>query len=457
MKKILSVILILSMCFTLTVYAEDVPQEDKVTFGVITDVHVASDTCVQGRRLQRDLEWLHQSGAVTTIVTGDLTNLGTSAELKAYAKMRDGASKGDMQVHEIMGNHDRFGKESDFTNITGSPVRDHFVINGYHFILVSPDNLSTVGVYDSSKAWLEEQLEEAAKDSDKPIFVFAHHPIKGTLYVSDEWYGNLTQEMFNDYPQVVLFTGHSHAPNNNPRSIWQGGFTAVNAGALSYFTMEEGYGQEYPNDSDCANQILLVSVEGSKVTIQNQDRFYGKAIEGQAWTFDANDKEHFPYTSQAREEASNAPSFSKSAEIKVDRGLKDIAKISFMQATAGEGDVVHSYHIVVENSKGKVVKDIRRWSDYIKMPMADEISYSISGLKELKSYKIYVYPVNAYGKEGVPITTKVSPLKKTTLSKQVTTTVETVKERVMGVVGELVKRVLAFADTARSVLLDLAR
>ena len=45
-------------------------------------------------------------------------------------------------------------------------------------------------------------------------------------------------DILEKYPQVVDFAGHSHFPMNDPRSIWQGDYTALNTGTLSYYEMD---------------------------------------------------------------------------------------------------------------------------------------------------------------------------------------------------------------------------
>ena len=118
--------------------------------------------------------------------------------------------------------------------------------------------------------WLKEQLKIAKEDTgNKSIFVFFHHPIRNTFYLSEEWYGNMSKDIFKDYPMTVTFSGHIHSPNNHPRSIWQGNFTAVNTVSLSYFEMESGYnnGSTIPKEADKCEQGMLISVEDSKVTI----------------------------------------------------------------------------------------------------------------------------------------------------------------------------------------------
>ena len=83
----------------------------------------------------------------------------------------------------------------------------------------------------------EELKKAVADDPTKPIFVMQHEHISGTVYGSldnEGWGMPDFAEILKDYPQVVDFSGHSHYPLNDPRSIWQGEYTALGTGGLYY-------------------------------------------------------------------------------------------------------------------------------------------------------------------------------------------------------------------------------
>ena len=80
-------------------------------------------------------------------------------------------------------------------------------------------------------------------DPEKPIFVFLHQHIKDTVYGSQEW-GTQDSAKINavlkEYPQVITFSGHSHYPLDDPRSIHQKDFTSVGTSSVSYMEVEGG-------------------------------------------------------------------------------------------------------------------------------------------------------------------------------------------------------------------------
>ena len=91
---------------------------------------------------------------------------------------------------------------------------------------MSPENGTTHGYYsDKQINWLKEEMAKAQKDDpEKPIFIFLHQHIKETVYGSHEW-GTQDSAKINavlkEYPQVITFSGHSHYPLDDPRSIHQ--------------------------------------------------------------------------------------------------------------------------------------------------------------------------------------------------------------------------------------------
>ena len=64
----------------------------------------------------------------------------------------------------------------------------HKVIKGYHFIVLGAEVVSGEGnLFAEQIQWVGEQLKIAnTDDPKKPIFVFHHFPITGTVYGS-EW------------------------------------------------------------------------------------------------------------------------------------------------------------------------------------------------------------------------------------------------------------------------------
>lgn len=378
------------------VYAlENSSVDSTVTFGVISDTHVTPNKTTEKNRLAQAFQLIGSQNADAAVVVGDLTDSGSKAEYDTWSSIMK-ANKGNVQLIASMGNHE--GNSADlFTEATGDKPNANYVIKGYHFITLSPGS----GSFDAATGkgssqggsdyayvvdWLKQQLDAAVKeDPKKPIFVFFHHPLKNTFYVSDEWYGSglatgkdeSFKSVFTGYPQVVTFSGHIHSPNNNPKSIWQdGGFTAVNTVTTSYLEMESGMvNGTIPADAHDVAQGMLIEAEGSKVTIRNYDMISNQFIP-QTWVFDVSKPSEFPYT-KARDAVAKAPVFPQNAAVRVSNISDTGVKLNFDQAVMESnniGDIVHSYRYDIVNKKtGNVDKTFKNWSEYYRLPMPDVI------------------------------------------------------------------------------------
>ena len=382
-------------------------EEEKVTFGVVSDTHVGPSKKTEQARLAEAFQRYSDLGMDTAVVVGDLTDRGSEAEYETWENVKDENLK--IPLIASMGNHEG-NSAAGFLEATGNIPNNNQVVNGYHFITLSPGSGTLDettgrgssqggGTYTYAVDWLKEQLDAAvAEDPEKPIFVFFHHPIKDTFYVSHEWYGYGLEEVFKNYPQVVTFSGHIHSPNNNPTSIWQdGGYTAVNTVTLSYMELETGmiYGSIPPNANNVA-QGLEVSVDGSVVTIKNYD-FIADEYLDQTWTFDVTKK--LPYTDERKEKAV-APEFDETDKITLSDVSEDSVKIEFDQASVPEnsvGDIVHSYRYdFIDKATGEVKKTFKTFSEYYFTPMPETITQVASDLNPGTEYELRVYAIDAY-------------------------------------------------------------
>ncbi|MRM89527.1 DUF1080 domain-containing protein [Faecalicatena contorta] len=389
--------------------AEAVDGAADVSFGVVSDTHVRQDKATEKSRLAKAASFFSDAGLDRMVVAGDLTDSGSASEYDAWGSIIN--ENLSIPLIASMGNHENNSADY-FTKTTGNKPNNHQVVNGYHFITLSPGSgqldpetgkgtTQGGGNYSYAVEWLEEQLTAAEADTpDKPIFVFFHHPIKNTFYVSTEWYGSGLDEVFKSHPHAVTFSGHIHSPNNMPTSIWQdGGYTAVNTVTLSYMEMETGmiYGSVPPNASQIA-QGLVVEASGSRVTIKNYDFLADKWIP-QTWTFDVN--ETLPYTNE-RAESAKAPYFGEGAALTVSEIKDNSAKLTFDQAKVPEnnvGDLVHSYkYDFINTDTQAVVKTFKTWSNYYLQPMPEQITQVAPDLEGGTSYEVRIYAIDAYQK-----------------------------------------------------------
>lgn len=400
-----------------------------------SDTHVSSTSSTTGNRLAKLFKSVYKyaSGhaAYNTVdamlVAGDLTNSGEPSEFKAWNSIADANIKDETTLMTVMGNHEYYsGGIASYTANMDPNLDKHFVVNGYHFI-----GISTRGD-DSYPAevqnWLREELAKAAADDpEKPIFVFMHHHLDNTVYVSRTWrtgYSSQIRNILKNYPQVIHFSGHSHGPINNPLTVWQDDFTTVGTGTLAYFEMESGMTEStVPKDSDRAAQFHIIEVDANNrvrimpYNLLTDDFFKTPANTDNpekqlVYSIDKpSDKSTFIYTKQ-RYNNSDKPYFGEGAALSVSGVTTNGAQITV--PTAFDDNCLYSYHVVCTPAEGSNAqkREFRYYAQYYFEPMPESQVLAATGLKDNTEYTIEVYPVSIWDTEGEPLSVKVTTDKK---------------------------------------------
>ena len=155
-------------------------------------------------------------------------------------------------------------------------------INDYHFIVLGntvyePGVRATIG--DEQYAWLEEKLAEA--EDDRPIFLFMHQGMKNTVSgtsESERWWGinddAKLRALLKKYPNVFLFTGHTHSEMESANSMYGGGKSAAlfNTGSVGDLWIPA------TDTSIEGSQGLYVQVYGDKVLVRGRDFTTGQWV-----------------------------------------------------------------------------------------------------------------------------------------------------------------------------------
>jgi predicted phosphodiesterase len=381
-------------------------------FAVASDVHIKEHESVECDRLKKLFEYSYNYADTqgyknldAVVFAGDVTDHGSATQLKRFRTIVEDNIREGTQFICAMGNHEFFGgSQTVFERVMGQSADQHNVINGIHFVSVSPSNGSDYTVkYD----WLDEVLREAVGDApESPVFVFQHHHIKDTVYVSEEWYTEQLGTVFDKYPNIIDFSGHSHGPINNPRSIYQDKYTALGTGTLSYFEMNSGmsYGTIPPNASSAA-QFYIIEVDtqnrvkimpfniltGEFFTRQNE----GAPDEQLVWYVPRpSDPSAFTYT-RDRWSAAAAPYFDEDAVIVPTGMTANGTRVSFTFPQAHDDECVYSYTLTM--SDGKKEKSYSVFSDYYIEPLPEEITISMAGIKAGTTYTVTVTAYDCYG------------------------------------------------------------
>ncbi len=402
---------------------EKAPSEKKIVFPVVSDVHIKNSGTDDMFRWKRAIEQFNTLAPKQDafVIVGDFTDSGSVQQYDRFMQVyNDNANKDAVRMNSL-GNHDYWnglsveGAQKRFLEKTGmESIYYHKVVKGYHFIVMSPENETTHGYYsDKQINWLKEEMAKAQKDDpEKPIFVFLHQHIKDTVYGSQEW-GTKDSAKINavlkEYPQVITFSGHSHYPLDDPRSIHQKDFTSVGTSSVSYMEVEGGKVQgNIPSESRALSQGLLVEVDDKEVTINRRD-FHTNSWTGEPWKIQLpSKKETFTHVEDRDKEK---PSFAKDAKLSVSNVTENAATVTFMQAL--DNLLVHSYRVQARDKQtGEIKNKLLAFSEFYRDPVPKELTFTLAGLDGGRTYTFEVVAIDSFGNESVqPLTAEITTKK----------------------------------------------
>ncbi len=377
----------------------------KIRFIVMSDIHTKPDkNCKELLRLKKGLTDAYDYAAGCSynkidafFAVGDFANMGAEDEMQNFKEVLSEYIKLETDVTISLASHE-YGAGEDvakerFKKIFSMDYDVHKTINGFHFISVSTTH--GCNFKEEQKAFAEKELKKAADDSkDAPIFFFQHPHISGTVYGSINWGDDALYPILMNYPQIIDFSGHSHAPINDPRSIHQDYFTSVGTGSLSYFELDEFdkyYGTVPPDADKCAQFLIVEADENNRVRILPFDILTGKFFP-YMWKIETPSKpETFVYTDK-RYKTDVRPHFRDDTTISATVSPNGI-NLTFGQADIKE-DRINDYRITVKRKEdNKTVRQIALWSGYYLYDMPDTLSVKIMDLPA----GTYEAEINAYG------------------------------------------------------------
>lgn len=349
-------------------------------FMVVSDVHYKDEPSVERERfaaaIRRAYALAKASAAHPTLdalfVVGDFADRGSEAQMQAFRETLDAEILPGTQVilsvasHEYNENNGGVkGANEKLARIFGTLPDRHEVIGGFHCISVSPSDGCRFRL--EKQLWVKQELARAAADDPKkPIFFFQHPHITDTVYGSINWGEDDLTAILMNYPQIINFSGHSHAPINDPRSIHQQYFTSLGTGTLSYFELDEFdkvYGTVPPCAHDAA-QMLLVEVDAeNRVRIYPYDVLTDNPFP-YVWKIDEpSNPASFVYT-KARYQTAVKPAFPANADVQATGAAPTAVTLDFAQAQIEE-DYVNDYWITIRNAgTGEIAKQLSIWSEY---------------------------------------------------------------------------------------------
>ena len=303
----------------------------------------------------------------------------------------------------------------------------HCVIGGYHILAVTPNGDQPITYSPNVITWLDQQLDAITKtDPNRYVIVLTHPMIYNTIYGSllgedggvwtstlpNYWATRVLTGVLEKYPQVVSFHGHLHFPINDPRSLWQGKWTALGCGSTRYMAIEpagwEGISSTptVMNDANNFSQGYLVQFDvNGNMRVVKMD-FFNNGTIGEPYVMqypDAAGANLAKYNNVTRKAANQAPTMS-TIEAK---DVKDNEAASVTFAAGKDDEFVHHYVITLSKG-GNVVATKKILADFYLHPNTSEMksswTYGFGTLSESGQYTVSVVAVDSWDAESAPVT-----------------------------------------------------
>ena len=394
-------------------------------FVASSDTHVSDSSDVTAQRIGKMMRTAYTVAENdksyqkldAVLVVGDLTDDGTKTEFEKFSEAMKPALRAETALLTVVAkNHDGYAlSRGEIRNkckaLSGFDADFHVVLGGFHFIGLSASE-SALQHYDLGQlTWLKKQLDEAVKaDPNKPVFVMHHEPTVETVYGSgiyDGWGVPYFGAILSKYPQVVEICGHSHYPVNDPRSVWQGDYTAINTGAVAYaeFTVD-AYRAYHPADAnDVANYWIIELDAQNNLMLRGMD-LNAEAVLCDYFMKNPANKANRDFSKAAQKKASVAPAFAASdaPDIKPCFGG---CKVTVPAAATATGEPVTLYRITVRDKLGLPVQKDWVLPQYYRADGTDEIVFDIAYLAK-GTYTLEVTAETCYGKQSAPLTATVT-------------------------------------------------
>ena len=382
-------------------------------FIISSDSHVGTMGDTQATRVEKMIKLGYEiaendeeyNKLDAVLMAGDVSDSGTKMGLSSFKAAQDAVLKGDTKALSVIAkSHDSSSMGNAaageyFTSITGQSTDFHEVINGFHFIGISVSAIDGDHYSEYQREWLVEQLNEAVKDDPfKPIFVMHHEHVANTVYGGsdfDGWGVNYFADIFEKYPQIVHFSGHSHYPINDPRSIWQGEYTALGTGGLYYVELTvDDERCVHPDGHKKVASFWVVEVDAN-----NRIRFRAVDLTAEEYLAEYNLSSPFErkYTPIQQMFKSRAPEFKEGTTLNVKGN-----KVTFAAAQSKDNLPIFIYRAYAVDAEGNRTPVGKTLAEYYNYKVPEKVTIKLENLPE-GDYMLEVVAENCYGMQSAPI------------------------------------------------------
>lgn len=429
-----------------------------LSLAAISDVHIEGSSDAYANKFTSALNQLKVKAAESdangidgVMVVGDLIQRAEITMAQNFKALYEDVFKPtEVPMIYTIGNHDMnpkydwtpstvaqsvamsntFGDEYFKTDIDNTMRNNyearHCVIGGYHILAVTPNGDQPITYSPNVITWLDQQLDAITKtDPNRYVIVLTHPMIYNTIYGSllgedggvwtstlpNYWATRVLTGVLEKYPQVVSFHGHLHFPINDPRSLWQGKWTALGCGSTRYMAIEpagwEGISSTptVMNDANNFSQGYLVQFDvNGNMRVVKMD-FFNNGTIGEPYVMqypDAAGANLAKYNNVTRKAANQAPTMS-TIDVK---DVKEAETASVTFAAGKDDEFVHHY-IVTLSKAGNVAATKKILADFYLHPKTSEMKSSwtvdFGTLSESGQYTVTVVAVDSWDAESAPV------------------------------------------------------
>ena len=445
----------------------------RLRVGVLSDIHVFDGAPDDPRSVgtcdmfEKALRYFASRSVDVVVVAGDMADSGLVSELNMVGDtwrkvFPDGKRPDGGKVEKVFvyGNHDVGGwlwtknakramaegaeaigkggniakswKEAFDEDYAPMYIKDG---KGYKFVGVHYDEFDKKGAV---AAFLNGHRKEL--EGTKPFFYTQHYHPKGTCSAPWTWgqdSGEATRALAA-FPNAVSFSGHSHTPLTDDRTLWRGAFTSVGTASLRYlipfggrensriFGAKDARTQQMPPLA-CrdGHHGQIMTVYDDRLVLERYD-FKNGLPAGPDWVVPLPAEAE---TFARRAAKSSAPQFAAGAKVKVewidgeDRCRKKTKQVAVSFPTVrglDGGERAFDYEVCVEarevdRDKTWMTKRVYSPHFYWAPERDDEITTCLFAVSELPrpngklapergtEYRFAVRPANSFGRHGAAI------------------------------------------------------
>ena len=339
---------------------------------------------------------------------GDFSSIGTEPDYDKFVSTLNEHIRPGTKNLCILGNHETKQEYSldMFREKFGYEPYNVTEINGFSFISLSSYPHVTEWTYPRTVIhWAKNQLAAVeAKNDGRAVFVLQHPHNFGTVYGSSFYCEPQLNNVWGGHSEVVCFSGHSHFPSCDPRSLNQTNFTNVGCGAADRFELEKnGMINQHPENYDKAAEFTVVEADNDgSVRILGFDLNSGTCFRD-AYIDDVNDVKNYTYSYKNMSLNDPAPVFKAETSCRAVQNENGEWIISFDEAE--DAFIVHNYTVKITDENGKRVFREKLLNDYYYFDEDDTADFNIGAdtLQSGKTYQVRIVAENAYLKKSKPL------------------------------------------------------